>query len=45
MNIFDRSGLNTIRGRLWVGFGVLVALLVVAGAVGKSSLATMSSLI
>ena len=25
---------NTIRGRLWVGFGVLVALLLVAGVVG-----------
>ena len=45
MNILDRSGLNTIRGRLWFGFGVLVALLVVAGVVGKSSLSTMSSLI
>jgi len=45
VNILDRSGLNTIRGRLWVGFGVLVALLVVAGVVGKSSLGTMSSLI
>jgi methyl-accepting chemotaxis protein len=45
VNILARSGLNTIRGRLWVGFGVLVALLVVAGVVGKESLGTMSSLI
>ena len=45
MNTLDRSGLSTIRGRLWIGFGVLVTLLVVAGVVGKGSLTTMSSLI
>ena len=34
---------GTIRGRLWVGFGVLVALLVVAGAVARSSMVTLAT--
>ncbi|HEU4989256.1 MAG: methyl-accepting chemotaxis protein [Gemmatimonadota bacterium] len=36
------SQLATIRGRLWGGFGVLVALLVVAGAVARSSMGTLA---
>ena len=34
--------LGTIRGRLWVGFGFLVALLVIAGAVARSSMGTLA---
>jgi methyl-accepting chemotaxis protein len=34
--------LGTIRGRLWGGFGILVALLVVAGAVARSSMGTLA---
>ena len=34
--------LGTIRGRLWVGFGILVALLVIAGAVARSSMTTLA---
>jgi len=41
----DRLGLNTIRGRLWLGFGALVALLVVAGAVARRSFTAMSTTI
>ncbi|MDE3053037.1 MAG: methyl-accepting chemotaxis protein [Gemmatimonadota bacterium] len=33
--------LGTIRGRLWGGFGVLVALLLVAGAIVRSTMATL----
>ena len=36
MSRLDRMRLNTIRGRLWLGFGVLVALLVVAGVVART---------
>ncbi|HEX8943863.1 MAG TPA: hypothetical protein VF785_12060, partial [Gemmatimonadaceae bacterium] len=38
----DHVGLNTIRGRLWIGFGILVALLVVAGAVARRSFTQMA---
>jgi methyl-accepting chemotaxis protein len=44
MSALDRVGLNTIRGRLWLGFGVLVALLLVAGVVARSSFAGMSEM-
>jgi methyl-accepting chemotaxis protein len=33
---------NTIRGRLWTGFGILVGLLIVAGLVARSSFTGMS---
>ncbi len=45
MTTFDLAKLNTIRGRLWAGFGVLVLLLIMAGVVGKRSLAGMSATI
>ena len=35
--------LGTIRGRLWTGFGILVALLLVAGAVARSSMGTLAT--
>ncbi len=34
--------LRTIRGRLWAGFGSLVALLIVAGALARSSMSTLA---
>ena len=37
--------LTTIRARLWLGFGVLVTLLVIAGAVANSSFTAMSNAI
>ncbi|MEP6491387.1 MAG: methyl-accepting chemotaxis protein [bacterium] len=37
--------LNTIRSRLWLGFGILVLLLVVAGAVARRSFAGLSAAI
>jgi len=40
--VLDRAGLNTIRGRLWIGFGILVALLIVAGAVARRSFTAMA---
>lgn len=45
MKSFDLSRLDTIRGRLWLGFGVLVALLVVAGAVARRSFTAMATTI
>ncbi|MEO6877866.1 MAG: methyl-accepting chemotaxis protein, partial [Gemmatimonadaceae bacterium] len=45
MSLLDRVRLNTIRGRLWLGFGVLVALLIVAGVVARSSFSGMASTI
>jgi methyl-accepting chemotaxis protein len=39
---FRRIRLNTIRSRLWQGFGVLVALLVIAGIVARRSFTGMS---
>jgi len=37
--------LKSIRGRLWFGFGVLVAMLVVAGIVARTSFAGISETI
>jgi methyl-accepting chemotaxis protein len=37
--------LTTIRARLWLGFGILVTLLVIAGAVANSSFTGMSTAI
>ena len=37
--------LTTIRARLWLGFGILVTLLVIAGAVANSSFTAMSKAI
>ena len=34
--------LSTIRGRLWTGFGILVALLLIAGAVARTSMGTLA---
>src|SRR5437762_9317315 len=34
--------LNSIRGRLWLGFGVLVLLLAMAGVVGQRSMTILS---
>jgi len=45
MSLLDRLNLNTIRGRLWLGFGVLVALLVVAGVFAQRSFSQMSDVI
>jgi methyl-accepting chemotaxis protein len=42
MSAFDRLRVNTIRSRLWFGFGILVALLIVAGIVAKTSFSGMS---
>lgn len=42
MSPLARVRLNTIRGRLWQGFGVLVALLVIAGIIARRSFAGMS---
>jgi len=41
----DTLNLNSIRGRLWLGFGVLVAMLVVAGVVARRSFAGISETI
>ncbi|HEY5220446.1 MAG TPA: methyl-accepting chemotaxis protein, partial [Gemmatimonadaceae bacterium] len=40
---FSLRDLGTIRGRLWGGFGVLVLLLVIAGAVSRSSMVTLAN--
>src|SRR5215831_12973763 len=37
MSPIDRGKLSSIRGRLWLGFGVLVGLLVLAGAMVERS--------
>ncbi|HUX33222.1 MAG TPA: methyl-accepting chemotaxis protein [Gemmatimonadaceae bacterium] len=39
---FTLAELGTIRGRLWGGFGILVALLVIAGGVVRSSMSTLA---
>lgn len=39
------NAITTIRGRLWLGFGILVTLLVIAGAVANSSFGGMSTAI
>src|SRR5512146_3433343 len=41
----ERLELNSIRGRLWVGFGALVALLVLAGLVARRSFSGISETI
>jgi methyl-accepting chemotaxis protein len=45
VSALDRVKLDTIRGRLWLGFGVLVALLVIAGVVARTSFSGMSDTI
>ena len=45
MILFDRFELNSIRGRLWAGFGALVALLVLAGLMAKRSFTGISDTI
>ena len=45
MSALDSIKLNTIRGRLWLGFGILVGFLVVAGIVVRTSFAGMSNTI
>ncbi|HEY9225609.1 MAG TPA: HAMP domain-containing protein, partial [Gemmatimonadaceae bacterium] len=45
MSRIEGARMNTIRGRLWFGFGVLVALLIIAGAVGRGSLSGMAATI
>jgi methyl-accepting chemotaxis protein len=45
MNPMERVGLASIRGRLWLGFGVLVFLLLVAGVVARGSFTGMSTTI
>ena len=45
MNALDRLNLNTIRSRLWLGFGILVAMLIVAGFVARRSFAGISETI
>jgi len=42
---FKKARLNTIRARLWIGFGILVALLLVAGVVARRSFAGVSTII
>lgn len=42
MSRLDIVRLNTIRGRLWLGFGILVALLLVAGILARRSFAGIS---
>ena len=43
--IIEALNLRSIRGRLWFGFGVLVAMLVVAGMVARRSFAGISETI
>ena len=45
MILRERFDLNSIRGRLWVGFGALVALLILAGMVARRSFAGISETI
>ena len=45
MNGFSQVQWNTIRGRLWLGFGFLVVLLVVAGLLARASFSGMSATI
>jgi methyl-accepting chemotaxis protein len=45
MNWASRPRLETIRGRLWLGFGVLVALLVAAGLFARSAFSGMSRVV
>jgi methyl-accepting chemotaxis protein len=45
MSPIGRAQLYTIRGRLWIGFGVLVGLLVLAGAMAKGSFSGLTDAI
>ena len=45
MILRERFELNSIRGRLWVGFGALVALLILAGMVARRSFSGISETI
>ncbi len=45
MNALADLRLNTIRGRLWIGFSFVVALLVLAGIVARASFSGMSTTI
>ena len=45
MILLERLELNSIRGRLWIGFGALVALLVMAGMMARRSFAGISDTI
>ena len=45
LTVHIKRTLNTIRGRLWLGFSVLVALLMVAGGVARSAFSGMSTAI
>ena len=45
MILLERLELNSIRGRLWAGFGALVALLVLAGLVARRSFSGISETI
>jgi methyl-accepting chemotaxis protein len=43
--LLERFELNSIRGRLWAGFGALVALLILAGVMARRSFAGISDTI
>ena len=45
MSPIDRAKLYTIRGRLWLGFGAIVSLLVLAGAVARGSFSGLTDTI
>ncbi|MGH7617359.1 MAG: methyl-accepting chemotaxis protein, partial [Gemmatimonadaceae bacterium] len=45
MSPITRAAFYTIRGRLWLGFGVLVALLVLAGVVARESFSGLTETI
>ena len=42
MSLLDNAQFNTIRGRLWIGFGVLVGILLLAGFEARRALTGMS---
>ncbi len=42
MKLLDLAQFNSIRGRLWIGFGVLVGILLLAGFEARSALTGMS---
>ena len=45
MNLFALLRIDTIRGRLWVGFGALVALLVAAGLFARTAFRGMGDVV
>jgi methyl-accepting chemotaxis protein len=45
MNLFALLRIDTIRGRLWVGFGALVALLVAAGLFARTAFRDMGDIV